>query len=122
MLPERSPTPSAVPCTRVAPAWMELSTSSEIALARELGVIERQVESTYDDARYVMRVLPYRTVDDVDPDVVRRVREMSRATALKHTVGETDWHVPVTDTWARAAGITAIVCANARRHCLGASR
>ncbi|MGW0841380.1 alpha/beta fold hydrolase [Streptomyces sp. NPDC002787] len=50
---------------------------------------------------------PYRAVDDVDPDVVRRVREMSLATALKHTVGETDWHVPVTDTWARAATITA---------------
>ncbi|MDX2526626.1 alpha/beta fold hydrolase [Streptomyces europaeiscabiei] len=50
---------------------------------------------------------PHRTVDDVDPEIVRRVREMSRATAAKHTVGETDWHVPVTDTWARAATITA---------------
>lgn len=50
---------------------------------------------------------PHRAVDDVDPDVVRRVREMSRATAAKHTVGETDWHVPVTDTWARATTITA---------------
>lgn len=49
---------------------------------------------------------PHRTVEDVDPDVVRRVREMSRATAEKHTVGERDWHVPVTDTWARAATIT----------------
>ncbi|MBZ3901093.1 alpha/beta fold hydrolase [Streptomyces griseiscabiei] len=49
---------------------------------------------------------PYRTVGEVDPDIVRRVREMSRATALKHTVGETDWHVPVTDTWARAATVT----------------
>ncbi|WNZ11141.1 alpha/beta hydrolase [Streptomyces sp. 11x1] len=49
---------------------------------------------------------PHREVDDVDPGIVRRVREMSRATALKHTVGERDWHVPVTDTWARAATIT----------------
>ncbi|MDX3644763.1 alpha/beta hydrolase [Streptomyces sp. MB09-02B] len=50
---------------------------------------------------------PHREVDEVDPDIVRRVREMSRATALKHTVGEQDWHVPVTDTWARAATVTA---------------
>ncbi|QFQ97735.1 alpha/beta hydrolase [Streptomyces phaeolivaceus] len=50
---------------------------------------------------------PYRKVDEVGPDIVRRVREMSRATAEKHTVGETDWHVPVTNTWARAATITA---------------
>ncbi|MFM9556194.1 Pimeloyl-ACP methyl ester carboxylesterase [Streptomyces sp. cf124] len=50
---------------------------------------------------------PHRAVDDVDPDIVRRVRKMSRATALKHTLGEKDWHVPVTDTWARATGITA---------------
>jgi pimeloyl-ACP methyl ester carboxylesterase len=49
---------------------------------------------------------PHRAVDDVDPEIVRRVREMSRATAAKHTVGETDWHVPVTDTWARATTIT----------------
>ncbi|MFE7763618.1 alpha/beta fold hydrolase [Streptomyces sp. NPDC057438] len=49
---------------------------------------------------------PYRKVEDVDPEIVRRVREMSRATAAKHTLGETDWHVPVTDTWARAASIT----------------
>ncbi|UUU33559.1 alpha/beta hydrolase [Streptomyces sp. CA-210063] len=54
---------------------------------------------------------PHRAIADVDPDIVRRVREMSRATAAKHTVGETDWHVPVTDTWARAAGITAPVLA-----------
>lgn len=36
---------------------------------------------------------------------------MSRATAAKHTLGETDWHVPVTDTWARAATITVPVLA-----------
>ncbi|MFJ1671292.1 alpha/beta fold hydrolase [Streptomyces bottropensis] len=54
---------------------------------------------------------PHRAVDDVDPEIVRRVREMSRATAAKHTLGETDWHVPVTDTWARAATIAVPVLA-----------
>ncbi|WP_200303772.1 alpha/beta fold hydrolase [Streptomyces adelaidensis] len=49
---------------------------------------------------------PHRAVADVDPAIVRRVREMSRHTASKHTIGERDWHVPVTDTWARAAHIT----------------
>lgn len=54
---------------------------------------------------------PYRTMDDVDPGVVRRVREMCRHTVSKHTLGETDWYVPVTDTWARAAHITVPVLA-----------
>ncbi|WP_229859333.1 alpha/beta fold hydrolase [Streptomyces poonensis] len=54
---------------------------------------------------------PHRTLDDIDPDVVRRVREMARGTITKHAPGETDWTVPVTDTWARAAGITAPVLA-----------
>lgn len=54
---------------------------------------------------------PHRALDDVDPDVVRRVREMAYGTVTKHTAGETDWTVPVTDTWARAAGITVPVLA-----------
>lgn len=37
---------------------------------RTLATVERQVESTYDGARYVMRVLPYRTVDNVIGGVV----------------------------------------------------
>jgi pimeloyl-ACP methyl ester carboxylesterase len=49
---------------------------------------------------------PYRTLDDVAPDVVRRIREMARRTMTKHTGGEPDWLVPVPDTWARAGKIT----------------
>ncbi|GGZ75106.1 alpha/beta fold hydrolase [Streptomyces bluensis] len=54
---------------------------------------------------------PHRTLDEVDPDVVRRVREMLRGTITKHTADEPDWSVPVTDTWARAADITVPVLA-----------
>ena len=44
---------------------------------------------------------PYRTLDDVDPDIPRRLREMALGTLAKHTPGEKNWHVPVTDTWPR---------------------
>ncbi|MGJ5827623.1 alpha/beta fold hydrolase [Streptomyces ossamyceticus] len=54
---------------------------------------------------------PYRTADDVDAELIRRVREMNRDTVSKHTLGETDWHVPVTDTWARAAAVAVPVLA-----------
>ncbi|MFF8913185.1 alpha/beta fold hydrolase [Streptomyces sp. NPDC015032] len=54
---------------------------------------------------------PHRTLDDVDPVVVRRLREMTVRTVAKHTGGEPDLRVPVTDTWTRAAGITVPVLA-----------
>lgn len=54
---------------------------------------------------------PHRTLDEVDPDVVRRVREMARGTISKHTPDEPDRTVPVTDTWARAEAITVPVLA-----------
>lgn len=54
---------------------------------------------------------PHRTLDEVDPNVVRRLRDMLRGTITKHTPDEPDWSVPVTDTWARAAGITVPVLA-----------
>ncbi|WP_030799573.1 alpha/beta fold hydrolase [Streptomyces sp. NRRL S-337] len=49
---------------------------------------------------------PHRTLDDVRPEVVARLREMARRTIGKHTADEKDWLVPVSDTWARAASIT----------------
>lgn len=48
---------------------------------------------------------PHRRLDEVDPDVERRLRRITRTTMSKHTAGEPDWSVPVPDTWARAAGI-----------------
>jgi pimeloyl-ACP methyl ester carboxylesterase len=55
-----------------------------------------------------VQVVPgeHRTVDDTDPDILRRIREMARHTLSKHTPGEKDWLVPVTDPFARAAEIT----------------
>ena len=48
---------------------------------------------------------PHRTLDEVDPRVVARQRQMATATMSKHTVGEPDYLVPVPDTWERAAAI-----------------
>jgi pimeloyl-ACP methyl ester carboxylesterase len=44
---------------------------------------------------------PSRTLDDLDPDVVRRLYEMLRGSFAKHTVGEPKWMIPPEDTWAR---------------------
>ncbi|MFF8784427.1 alpha/beta fold hydrolase [Streptomyces sp. NPDC015125] len=54
---------------------------------------------------------PHRTLDDVDQEVVRRVRVMTRRTVAKHTGTEPVHLVPVTDTWERAAKITVPVLA-----------
>lgn len=54
---------------------------------------------------------PHRTVDQVDPEAVRRMREMATHTIAKHTAGETNWHVPLTDPWSRVPGIDAPVLA-----------
>ncbi|WP_411098678.1 alpha/beta fold hydrolase [Streptomyces sp. x-45] len=54
-----------------------------------------------------LRFVPgeHRTLDDVDPDVLRRVREMALGTLSKHTPDEVNHHVPLTDTWARVPKI-----------------
>ncbi|MFC8516153.1 alpha/beta fold hydrolase [Streptomyces sp. NPDC057257] len=44
---------------------------------------------------------PFRTADDIDPAILDRLREMALHTISKHTPGERDWHVPMTDTWPR---------------------
>lgn len=46
---------------------------------------------------------PTRTADDIDPDILRRLREMALHTLSKHTPDEKNWHVPVTDSWDRVA-------------------
>lgn len=47
----------------------------------------------------------HRTLDDLDPDIPRRLREMALHTLSKHTPDEKDWHVRLTDTWARVPKI-----------------
>ncbi|MFE6502437.1 alpha/beta fold hydrolase [Kitasatospora sp. NPDC057738] len=49
---------------------------------------------------------PHRRLDEVDPEVVRRLKEMTRSTVAKHTPDEPQYLVPVTDTWKRLTGIT----------------
>ncbi|MER5437928.1 alpha/beta hydrolase [Streptomyces sp. NPDC002790] len=48
---------------------------------------------------------PHRTLSDIDPRVVDRLRTMTWNTMSKHTAEEPDWSVPLKDTWLRAAAI-----------------
>ncbi|MCL7493146.1 alpha/beta hydrolase [Streptomyces sp. MCA2] len=54
---------------------------------------------------------PHRTLDDLHPEVVGRLREMTRSTLSKHTPDEPDLRIPVHDTWIRAAKIDVPVLA-----------
>ncbi|GGV65075.1 alpha/beta fold hydrolase [Streptomyces griseoloalbus] len=54
---------------------------------------------------------PHRTADDVDPDILRRLREMALHTISKHTPGEKNLLVPVTGTWSRLPEIDVPVLA-----------
>ncbi|MGW4667540.1 alpha/beta fold hydrolase [Streptosporangium sandarakinum] len=63
------------------------------------------------DAFTLFAAGPHRTLDDVDPGVVRRLREMTMRTVAKHTGAERDWQVPVTGTWERAEKVTVPVLA-----------
>jgi pimeloyl-ACP methyl ester carboxylesterase len=48
---------------------------------------------------------PFRTADELDPVIEDRLREMALHTIAKHTPGETNWHVPMADTWPRVPKI-----------------
>ncbi|MET8953338.1 alpha/beta fold hydrolase [Streptomyces sp. NPDC004393] len=63
------------------------------------------------DAFMRFTVGPHRDLAAVDPDVVRRAREMTLGTLAKHTPAEPDHRVPVTATWERAADIAVPACA-----------
>jgi two-component system CheB/CheR fusion protein len=55
---------------------------------RTLGTIERQVQSAHSDSRYVMRVLPYRTVDNVIGGVVITFTDVTKITAAEARIDE----------------------------------
>ncbi|MET7686824.1 alpha/beta hydrolase [Streptomyces sp. NPDC005483] len=48
---------------------------------------------------------PFRSSDEVDPRILDHLREMALHTVAKHAPGERNWHVPMTDTWARVPKI-----------------
>jgi pimeloyl-ACP methyl ester carboxylesterase len=54
---------------------------------------------------------PHRSIDDLEPQIVNRLRHMARSTMSKHTSDETNHLVPVPDTWDRAAKIDVPVLA-----------
>lgn len=47
----------------------------------------------------------HRDLGALDPEIPRRLREMAAHTLAKHTPGETDWHVRVTESWPRVGKI-----------------
>jgi pimeloyl-ACP methyl ester carboxylesterase len=63
------------------------------------------------DAFALFAAGPGRSLSDVDPIVVTRIRDMARRTMSKHSAGEQDWSVPVENTWERAAEIAVPVLA-----------
>jgi pimeloyl-ACP methyl ester carboxylesterase len=63
------------------------------------------------DAFALFAAGPRRSLGDVAPEVVGRVRDMARRTMSKHRAGEQDWSVPVRDTWERAARLAVPVLA-----------
>lgn len=48
---------------------------------------------------------PFRSPDELDPRILDHLRDMALHTIAKHTPGERNWHVPMTDTWARVPKI-----------------
>jgi pimeloyl-ACP methyl ester carboxylesterase len=48
---------------------------------------------------------PFRAPEELDPRILDHLRDMALHTIAKHTPGERDWHVPMTDTWARVPKI-----------------
>ncbi|MFI9785130.1 alpha/beta fold hydrolase [Kitasatospora sp. NPDC051984] len=57
------------------------------------------------DAFTLFAAGPDRTLDELAPDVVGRLREMTHSTLSKHTAGEPDLRIPIRDTWNRATRI-----------------
>ena len=55
---------------------------------RTLNAIEKQVDSTDSDARYIMRMLPYRTVDNMINGVVITFTDVTRITAAEARIDE----------------------------------
>jgi len=55
---------------------------------RTLATIERQVQSNYSDLRYIMRMMPYRTVDNVIGGVVITFVDVTRITAAEERIGQ----------------------------------
>jgi two-component system CheB/CheR fusion protein len=55
---------------------------------RTLGTIERYVQSTDSNAFYIMRILPYRTVDEVIGGIVLTFTDITRITAAETRIDE----------------------------------
>src|SRR5215213_2598019 len=55
---------------------------------RTLSTIERQIEGSDNDARYIMRMMPYRSIDNVISGVVITFLDITRITAAETRIGE----------------------------------
>lgn len=55
---------------------------------RTLSTIERQIEGSDNDARYIMRMMPYRSIDNAISGVVITFVDITRITAAETRIGE----------------------------------
>jgi two-component system, chemotaxis family, CheB/CheR fusion protein len=55
---------------------------------RTLSTVERQIEGNDSDARYIMRMMPYRSIDNVISGVVITFIDITRITAAETRIGE----------------------------------
>src|SRR5918994_4283583 len=55
---------------------------------RTLSTVERQIEGNDNDARYIMRMMPYRSIDNVISGVVITFVDITRITAAETRIGE----------------------------------
>lgn len=84
--------------------------TQDVVDAQQRALKEGDLEG-WGDAFSRVTVGPYRAADDVDAEVVRKVREMALNTLHKHRPDEPDTRVAVTGTWERVGGIGVPVCA-----------
>jgi two-component system CheB/CheR fusion protein len=75
---------SGRPITHVRARFMADTVQEDAErVLRTLGTIERTVESTHSNARYIMRILPYRTIDNVIAGVVITFNDITKITAAE---------------------------------------
>jgi len=76
------------PLAHVRPRFAADTLQSDIEqVLRKLGTIERQVESAEAGTRYIMRVLPYRTLDNVIAGVVVTFVDVTRIARAEEWIG-----------------------------------
>ncbi|TIQ63825.1 MAG: PAS domain-containing protein [Mesorhizobium sp.] len=76
------------PLAHVRPRFAADGLQADIEqVLQRLGTIERQIQSAESDTRYIMRVLPYRTIDNVIAGVVVTFVDVTRIARAEERIG-----------------------------------